>query len=797
MANVTGLLRSLREQLESSLKTVRQFLGRANRVRELENEAELLNALGALDEEARGWSERIGQLTFEGGNRENVVKQAQAPRRSGRRGGGGSGSGSSGRGGDDGVVPATAEPVLVEEEGTRIRTRAQRKKRDASLPTEEEGEEDVDLESNDEDNDKGRKKRVRKQPRDKEEEEEEEDEEDRKRHGKGSQKRREKEGVPSAVIRDGMPGRTRDGVLVYFALLDELPVSSQQEDESANGRCGRRQGNNKQKKQKVWTCPARTDDEQTGALVVERGDLQQLSLDCLVDGERMWYLSQVELDIVRRFKVNFPILFANAGKDMLSLRQVLIGDSEVVRLNGEMGGGGGGGDGGGDNGEMVVAGHFSGFPSVATTNAVVEALQDRMRLFNLAQRTSPLLSAINNIVLMVAASIHARLSASGAPDWHDAYLAELKKLSPLCSLTVSTIQRYRSVGALMLRSRVIACMLPSFVAQLEEPISMLLNDEPAFERLEAFCFATFPDLIGSGSGRVLELCPPNGRGGADGVVDHTQQEQEQQVRLLNAPPPALQTFHLDMLQPTTGEVAPERREQGEEEEENADQDEVRSLEDGFQVYKGAYSIDAFTRSAFESLPVELFHVIFNNAAANSEENDGKRLQVDLSTIETSSTTFHQFMLGLKARLREMVPSFRVGGASVLRSEAGCQAQLPHLDYPPTPLDDDDVSADVPLGCLVALMDGTRITVWPGAIGHHLRGSCLRIQPRTLVLNAGDVLLFRGDLVHAGASSEEVNVRVHCYLEPADGSFQRQLEPDGTEVTHFMQDCDAIIRGEQG
>jgi len=34
----------------------------------------------------------------------------------------------------------------------------------------------------------------------------------------------------------------------------------------------------------------------------------------------------------------------------------------------------------------------------------------------------------------------------------------------------------------------------------------------------------------------------------------------------------------------------------------------------------------------------------------------------------------------------------------------------------------------------------------------------------LTLNAGDMLIFRGDLVHGGAAFDKLNVRVHFYLD---------------------------------
>ena len=54
----------------------------------------------------------------------------------------------------------------------------------------------------------------------------------------------------------------------------------------------------------------------------------------------------------------------------------------------------------------------------------------------------------------------------------------------------------------------------------------------------------------------------------------------------------------------------------------------------------------------------------------------------------------------------------------LRSEAGCSEQSAHTDYtregPPSGWYDWDTDF-VPLGCLVALQDGTALNVWPEAI----------------------------------------------------------------------------------
>lgn len=61
-----------------------------------------------------------------------------------------------------------------------------------------------------------------------------------------------------------------------------------------------------------------------------------------------------------------------------------------------------------------------------------------------------------------------------------------------------------------------------------------------------------------------------------------------------------------------------------------------------------------------------------------------------------------------------------------------------------------------------------------------------------MLNRGDVVVFRGDLVHAGAAYEELNHRVHCFLELREGGYERVKEKDGTERTMLMFDSENIV-----
>jgi hypothetical protein len=54
--------------------------------------------------------------------------------------------------------------------------------------------------------------------------------------------------------------------------------------------------------------------------------------------------------------------------------------------------------------------------------------------------------------------------------------------------------------------------------------------------------------------------------------------------------------------------------------------------------------------------------------------------------------------------------------------------------------------------------------------------------KAVTLDAGDVVLFRGDMIHAGAAYEKTNIRVHAYLCPESMG----IEPD-TYIVPVLQD----------
>lgn len=145
---------------------------------------------------------------------------------------------------------------------------------------------------------------------------------------------------------------------------------------------------------------------------------------------------------------------------------------------------------------------------------------------------------------------------------------------------------------------------------------------------------------------------------------------------------------------------------------------------------------------------------------NGSENDHKRRQVNIPASEVMD--FREELLQLPFLTKYHCLDYFV----LLRSLPGCTRQLAHTDYIP---DEELLSCtpeDRPLLCVFALENNTKLIVWPGS--HkllHGRGRSMKpIEPHTVLLDAGDAIVFRGDLVHAGAEYETENIRLHCYID---------------------------------
>jgi hypothetical protein len=192
---------------------------------------------------------------------------------------------------------------------------------------------------------------------------------------------------------------------------------------------------------KSFECPLLSDNEET--LAVERKLLQPVEFASLSEDVKAFYLSQLESDIVRRFEINVPVLFKDQGGAMLNTMRLLNDDPTRERIG---------------------------------------SLFDSLGKDTVASKQ---LSSANITVLMLAAKLHAMLAASNRQGWYASFKRQIAEFCKNCPMKVSTVERYQCTGALMLKSKVLACMLPSFVALNAGAIEQSLNDEEVVGRWEA------------------------------------------------------------------------------------------------------------------------------------------------------------------------------------------------------------------------------------------------------------------------------------------------------------------------
>lgn len=138
---------------------------------------------------------------------------------------------------------------------------------------------------------------------------------------------------------------------------------------------------------------------------------------------------------------------------------------------------------------------------------------------------------------------------------------------------------------------------------------------------------------------------------------------------------------------------------------------------------------------------------------NGTKNDKKRLQ---STLRCNNTIISDFIEKLQENIYRLLPAdsrLYFSNWVILKSLAGCSEQQPHTDYNVETIKNITDPACVPLLVLVALIPETYLDIWD-LDGIH----------RKLVIDKGDVLIFRADMIHGGSSYQKENTRIHAYLD---------------------------------
>ena len=170
--------------------------------------------------------------------------------------------------------------------------------------------------------------------------------------------------------------------------------------------------------------------------------------------------------------------------------------------------------------------------------------------------------------------------------------------------------------------------------------------------------------------------------------------------------------------------------------------------EGYEIKHGWCTISPAVLTAMQKRASDA-EPIFND---NPEQrrNDRHRRQVDLPVRG-------EWMRSLQTRLHKEYPAHTALNFVLLESRPGCQRQAAHCDYVPTPELLAASDETIPLLFLLALEDDTHLDVWP-------KTQTQPVQRKTLQLAAGDAVVFRADLVHAGSAYDKNNIRIHAYLD---------------------------------
>lgn len=150
---------------------------------------------------------------------------------------------------------------------------------------------------------------------------------------------------------------------------------------------------------------------------------------------------------------------------------------------------------------------------------------------------------------------------------------------------------------------------------------------------------------------------------------------------------------------------------------------------------------------------------FTSQSHNRSNDDLRRTQTHFAPDETQSLTALSDAVAreLAGTGTKCVPAEWV----ILSSSAGCQQQHRHHDFDPEALRDIK-DKEIPLAVIVGMQSDTKLIVWPGAI----RGVVPDpdVAGTTITFGPGDMVIFRGDLVHAGSAYARSNMRVHAYAD---------------------------------
>lgn len=205
---------------------------------------------------------------------------------------------------------------------------------------------------------------------------------------------------------------------------------------------------------------------------------------------------------------------------------------------------------------------------------------------------------------------------------------------------------------------------------------------------------------------------------------------------------------------------------------------------GYRVYKSVFKIPQEVLQDVIKISQDAIEIFNYN---ESQRNDFKRLEGPIDRRKCCKVT-KKFLTALDEFLIEKISSVLTPSKwNVIKSKAGCQDQAPHCDYVPDLPLARAPDEKMPLSVLVSLMPGTQLNIWPNSIrlvslGGRMLKEMEPIPCEVLKLDAGDVLVFRGDFIHAGSSYSKDNYRLHMFFDsdlvPRDFNTTWTVHQDG-------------------
>lgn len=116
-------------------------------------------------------------------------------------------------------------------------------------------------------------------------------------------------------------------------------------------------------------------------------------------------------------------------------------------------------------------------------------------------------------------------------------------------------------------------------------------------------------------------------------------------------------------------------------------------------------------------------------------------------------------------LRRAYPDCTPSSWSVLESLSECSMQLPHRDYTSDALARMSSVVETAYAAIISVADGGSLRIFSSATDAH-----------DVVLDEGDIIVFRADVVHAGTASQLGHfARLHAYLDSSTVLHDNQSE----------------------